>query len=220
MKNSVPVHIKCGASIPGQQLIQYVQPLSGTAPATTLSALKHSRRAVKNAIPFPRLPCHLPWHNGHRKPGKTENKCIPHIIIKILCLPDSGATTGSGLHAGLWQFHHHACCRETQYRLAAWQCVFFLENENPNPAFYSLRGRQNYRQPSPPTQRYSILSFTLLQDDSLYLLVMPNSDREEGFVKADMEKGIVWDTILFTGFTRAGAMRRRFNNWFICKYKK
>jgi hypothetical protein len=37
-----------------------------------------------------------------------------------------------------------------------------------------------------------MMRFTLDEADSLYLLVMPNSDRGEGFIRIDAAKGEVW----------------------------
>ena len=66
-----------------QNLIQYVQPLSGTASSTTTSALKHSEAGSEgnaNTIPAVGLPFAMTqWTPQTRQ---SENKCIPPYFYK------------------------------------------------------------------------------------------------------------------------------------------
>ena len=67
-----------------QNLIQYVQPLSGTAPATTISAIKHSEaggtETNANTIPAVTLPFAMTqWTPQTRQ---TEIKCQPPYFYK------------------------------------------------------------------------------------------------------------------------------------------
>ncbi|MFN8252472.1 MAG: GH92 family glycosyl hydrolase [Ferruginibacter sp.] len=205
-----------------QQLIQYVQPLSGTAPATTLSALKHSEAgSEKNANTIPAVTLPFAMTQWTPQTRQTENKCIPPYYYK-----DSLFTGFRGSHwisgsctQDYGSFTIMPVAGKLNTRLAAYAVPFSHENETTNPAFYSLQAGK-LQAAVTATQRCSILSFTLLQDDSLYLLVMPNSDREEGFVKADMEKGIVWGYNpvhrIYQGWGNAAG----FNGWFYMQIQK
>ena len=96
-----------------QNLIQYVQPLSGTASSTTTSALKHSEAGSEgnaNTIPSVGLPFAMTqWTPQTRQ---TENKCIPPYFYKDSLLSGfRGYSLAQWfLHTGLWQLYDYAGC--------------------------------------------------------------------------------------------------------------
>src|SRR3954470_10087780 len=73
----------CGKYTAAQNLLQYVQPLSGTASSTTLTALKHSEAGSEqnaNTIPAVTLPFAMTQFTPQTR--LTENKCIPPYFYK------------------------------------------------------------------------------------------------------------------------------------------
>jgi putative alpha-1,2-mannosidase len=70
-------------SVTAQDLIQYVQPLSGTAASATVSAIKHSKAGNEgnaNTIPSVGLPFAMTqWTPQTRT---TEKKCLPPYYYK------------------------------------------------------------------------------------------------------------------------------------------
>lgn len=177
-----------------QPLLQYVQPLSGTAPATTLSALKHSEAgSEKNANTIPAVTMPFAMTQWTAQTRQTENKCIPPYYYK-----DSLFTGFRGTHwisgsctQDYGSFTIMPVTGSLKTKLADYALPFSHTHETASPSLYALQAGMLHAAVT-VTPRCSIMEFTLQQDDSLYLLVMPNSDWEEGFVKADMEKGIVW----------------------------
>jgi putative alpha-1,2-mannosidase len=63
--------------LPAQHLIQYVQPLSGTAPSTTASASKHSEAgSEKNANTIPAVGLPFGMTQWVAQTQTTETKCV------------------------------------------------------------------------------------------------------------------------------------------------
>src|SRR5690242_11523741 len=62
----------------GQNLLQYVQPLSGTAPSTTMAAQKHSEAgSEKNANTIPAVGLPFGMTQWTPQTRASETKCIP-----------------------------------------------------------------------------------------------------------------------------------------------
>ena len=65
-------------SLFSQNLLQYVQTLSGTAPATTVAALKHSEAgSEKNANTIPAVGLPFAMTQWTPQTRGTEDKCVP-----------------------------------------------------------------------------------------------------------------------------------------------
>src|SRR5262245_35465459 len=66
-----------------QDLVQYVQPFSGTAPSTTTAALKHSEAgSEKNANTIPAVGLPFGMTQWTPQTRATETKCIPPFFYK------------------------------------------------------------------------------------------------------------------------------------------
>ncbi|MFY7839998.1 MAG: hypothetical protein ACOVP7_06960, partial [Lacibacter sp.] len=66
-----------------QNFMQYVQPLSGTAPSTTTTALKHSEAgSEKNANTIPAVTLPFAMTQWTAQTRQTENKCVPPYFYK------------------------------------------------------------------------------------------------------------------------------------------
>src|SRR6266496_3155148 len=66
-----------------QNLLQYVQPLSGTAPSTTTAAVKHSEAgSEKNANTIPAVGLPFGMTQWMPQTRTTETKCIPPYFYK------------------------------------------------------------------------------------------------------------------------------------------
>jgi predicted alpha-1,2-mannosidase len=70
------------------------------------------------------------------------------------------------------------------------------------------------------TARCGIMQFTMLNDDSLYLLVMPNSDKQKGFVKVDASRGEIWGYNPAYRIYQGLGNPAGFNGWFSIKMEK
>lgn len=170
-----------------QNLLQYVQPLSGTAPSTTLSALKHSEAGSEqnaNTIPAVGLPFGMTQFTPQTR--LTENKCIPPYFYKDDLF--------SGLRASHWisgsctqdygSFTIMPVTGKLKTSFKDYAVGFSHQNETATPAYYKISlPEKNLIVELTATARCAVMRFTLLKDDSLYLLITPNSDFATSSVK-------------------------------------
>jgi predicted alpha-1,2-mannosidase len=181
-------------SVYSQDLVQYVQPLSGTAPSTTMAAQKHSEAgSEKNANTIPAVGLPFGMTQWTPQTRTTETKCIPPYFYKDSlingfrgthwisgsCMQDYGSVTIMPVTGAL--------------RTTGYATPFSHQQEITTPAYYKVELPASHCTTEiTATARCGMMQFSLQQDDSLYLLVMPNSDRDEGALHMNAAKGEVW----------------------------
>ncbi|MCS3796290.1 GH92 family glycosyl hydrolase [Niastella sp. OAS944] len=170
-----------------QDLVKYVQPLSGTAPSTTTAAQKHSEAgSEKNANTIPAVGVPFGMTQWTPQTRTSETKCIPPYFYKDSlingfrgthwisgsCMQDYGSVTIMPVTGTL---------RTTNFATR-----FSHEQEITTPAYYKV-ALPEYKITTEltSTARCSMMQFTMEQDDSLFLLIVPNSDRGEGKIMID-----------------------------------
>jgi predicted alpha-1,2-mannosidase len=203
-----------------QNLIQYVQPLSGTASSTTISALKHSEAGSEknaNTIPAVCLPFGMTQWTAQTR--FTENKCIPPYYysdtsfsgfrgthwISGSCMQDYGSFTIMPVAGKL--------------KTSGYAVLFSHENETATPTYYKLN-LPSFISEITSTLRCGMMRFTMLQDDSLYLLITPNSDAGKSFVKIDAVKGEVWGYNPAHRIYQGSGQPAGFNGWFFIQFER
>lgn len=205
-----------------QNLVQYVEPLSGTASSTTASALKHSEAGSEgnaNTIPSVGLPFAMTqWTPQTRT---TENKCIPPYFYKDSLL--SGFRGTHWLSGSCTQdygsFTIMPVVGKLKTKVEDYSIPFSHNDEVSTPAYYKL-STQNVVTEISSTLRCGMMQFTMLKDDSLYLLMMPNSDQSQGFVKIDATKGEAWGYNPVHRIYQGWGNPAGFNGWFYTKIEK
>ncbi len=206
-----------------QNLIQYIQPLSGTAPATTISAIKHSEaggtETNANTIPAVTLPFSMTqWTPQTRT---TEVKCQPPYFYKDSML--SGFRGTHWLSGSCTQDYGSFTVMPVVGKLKTtvqdYAIPFKHKNELATPAYYKLTAGNMITEIT-ATLRCGMMQFTLQQDDSLYILVLPNSDKAKGFVKIDAVKGIVWGYNPAHRIYQGWGQPAGFNGWFYIQFEK
>jgi predicted alpha-1,2-mannosidase len=180
-------------NIIAQNLVQYVQPLSGTAPSTTINAVKHSEAGSEknaNTIPSVGLPFAMTQFTPQTR--LTENKCIPPYFYKDSLLNGFRAT--HWLSGSCTQDYGSVTIMPVTGKLKTGVTVpFSHDNETASPHYYRLDlPAMHLTTEITSTLRCGIMQFTMQQDDSLYILITPNSDYQEAFVKVDTAKGEVY----------------------------
>ncbi|HUP11587.1 MAG TPA: glycoside hydrolase domain-containing protein, partial [Niastella sp.] len=178
----------------GQDLVQYVQPLAGTAPSTTTAAQKHSEAgSEKNANTIPAVGVPFGMTQWTAQTRVSETKCIPPYFYKDSlingfrgthwisgsCMQDYGSITVMPITGTL--------------RTVNFATPFSHAHEVTSPAYYKV-ALPEYKVTTEitATARCGMMQFTMQQDDSLFLLVMPNSDRGEGNIYIDAQNGLIW----------------------------
>ena len=184
-----------GSGLHAQDVVRYVQPLSGTAPATTPAALKHGNGSELNANTIPAVTVPFAMTQWTAETRRTETKCQPPYVYADSIL--------TGFRATHWL---SGSCTQDYGSLTIMPLTGTL---NTLPVNYQTRFSHtdevtapNYYRVNLPayhlitemtaTRRCGSLRFTVQNADSLYILITPNSDRGEGYIKIDAKRGLVW----------------------------
>ena len=171
-----------------KKILDYVDPLVGTAASTTASALKHGECGEQRANTIPAIGLPFGMTQWTPQTRTTEEKCLPPYLYRDTlingfrgthwlsgsCVPDYGSVTIIPVTGSL------------KTKPAAVAMPFSHADEITRPDYYAVRFPQHHLTTEiTATERCGIMQFTLSQDDSLYLLITPNSDRSRGLVKID-----------------------------------
>ncbi|MDE3144956.1 MAG: GH92 family glycosyl hydrolase [Bacteroidota bacterium] len=207
-----------------QGLLKYVQPLSGTAASTTVAALKHSEAGSElnaNTIPSVTLPFAMTQWTAQTR--QTETKCQPPYLYQDNLL--SGFRGTHWLNGSCTQDYGSFTLMPVVGKLKTnvndYAIPFSHNDEITSPCYYKINlPAQHLAAEITSTLRCGMMQFTLQQDDSLYLLIIPNSDKEKGFVKVDEAKGEVWGYNPVHRIYQGWGEPAGFNGWFYIKIEK
>lgn len=98
---------------------------------------------------------------------------------------------------------------------------FSHNNETTTPAYYKLElPSQHLSVELTATERCGMMQFTMQKEDSLYLLFMPNSYKEKGFVKLDAANGALCGYNPVHRIYQGWGEPAGFNGWFYIKIEK
>ncbi|MET3115553.1 putative alpha-1,2-mannosidase [Pedobacter sp. CG_S7] len=207
-----------------QDLLRYVQPMSGTAPSTTGAALKHSEAgSEKNANTIPAVGLPFSMTQWTPQTQTTENKCVPPYFYKDSLL--SGFRGTHWLSGSCTQDYGSFTIMPVSGKLKTavkdYATPFTHHNERSSPAYYKLDLPDKHLSTEiTATARCGIMQFTSTKTDSLYLLIMPNSDQGKGFVEIDAEKGVVWGYNPVHRIYQGRGEPAGFKGWFYIKIEK
>ena len=208
----------------GQHLLHYVQPHAGTASSTTAAALKHSEGgSEKNANTIPAVGLPFGMTQWTPQTRQTENKCVPPYFYKDSLL--SGFRGSHWLSGSCTQDYGSFTIMPVMGSLKTsvndYALPFSHANETSSPAYYKLDlPAQQLTTEITATLRCGIMRFTAQRDDSLYLLVIPNSDKATGFVKIDTAKGEIWGYNPAYRIYQGWGQPAGFSGWFYIQVEK
>jgi predicted alpha-1,2-mannosidase len=172
-------------------VLPYVQPLVGTANSTTISATRHGEgtEQLANTIPAVGVPFGMTqWTPQTRT---TEKKCLAPYYYGDQKL--SGFRGTHWLSGSCTQDYGSLTIMPVSGRLKIkpedYAAAYDHNDEVSAPDYYSVQ-LPEYKVKAEFTAlaRSGFFRFTVDTDDSLYLLVMPNSDQEKGYVKINRAK--------------------------------
>ncbi len=169
-----------------EPLLHYVDPMVGTSGSTTFSALKHGEGGEQraNTIPVVGVPFGMTQWTAQTR--TSEEKCLPPYLYsdKLIngfrgthwlsgsCVPDYGSFT---LMPVAGKLH----IRSSEIALP-----FSHQEEVSRPDYYAINlPAAHLKTEITATARCGMMQFTMSREDSLYVLVMPNSDKDKGFVR-------------------------------------
>lgn len=213
-----------GQRLCAQNLIEYVQPLSGTAPSTTQAAIKHSEGgSEKNANTIPAVGLPFAMTQWTAQTRTTEIKCQPPYFYKDSLL--SGFRGTHWLSGSCTQDYGSFTIMPVRGKLKTsvkdYAISFSHQNETTTPAYYKLDLPAGHLFTEiTATARCGFMQFTSSIDDSLYLLIMPNSDQSKGFVKVDKASGTVWGYNPAHRIYQGWGNPAGFSGWFFIRIEK
>ncbi|RKR82940.1 putative alpha-1,2-mannosidase [Mucilaginibacter gracilis] len=178
----------------GQNLVQYVQPMAGTGVATTPAALKHGEGFALFANTIPAVTTPFAMTQWTPQTQSSESKCVPPYYYKDdhftgfrgshwlsgSCTQDYGSVTIMPISGKL------------KTLVADYTAKFSHDDETSSPYLYSINIKAYRLHASvTSTARSAIMLFTADKADSVYLLITPNSDYNQGHIKVDAANGEV-----------------------------
>jgi predicted alpha-1,2-mannosidase len=210
-----------GAFAQEPNLVKYVNPLSGTANSTTLSALKLGSVQENFANTIPSVCTPFAMTQWTPQTQASESKCTPPYYYKDnffsgfrgshwisgSCMQDYGSLTIMPVTGSLKTVNYSA--------------KFDHKDEQSSPYVYRLK-LLSYKIHAAvtATPRCGMMEFTADATDSLYVLITPNSDYGEGYIKVDAKKGEIYGYNPVHRIYQGWGKSAGFNGYFVIKINK
>ena len=205
-------------------LLFYVNPLIGTAPATTASAQRHSESGSElRGQTYPAVGVPFGMTQWTPQTRATEQKCLsPYYYqddslqgfrashwMSGSCTQDYGSVTLMAMSGTL---------RVSPTRRAS---HFSHDTETATPTYYSaMLDDYGIMAEVTSVSRSGMLQFTPSDDQAMYLVVEPNSDEGEGFIQVHPERNEV------TGFNpvhriyQGWGQKAGFSGYFVIQFEE
>lgn len=172
-------------------LVRYVQPLIGTAASTIIANAIHGKGTEQYANTIPAVGVPFGMTQWTPQTRTSEQKCRPPYMYKDSLL--SGFRGTHWLSGSCTQdygsFTIMPVTGPLRVDVADYATPFSHDEEQAAPHYYAVKLNE-YHLLAEVTAlaRSSIMRITMDKDDSLHLLVTPNSDQGEGFIKINKQK--------------------------------
>ncbi len=171
--------------------LKYVNPLIGTGPANTISALKHGEGSENNAqvVPFVTVPFGMT--NWTPQTMATEKKCIAPYYYKDTVI--NGFRGSHWLSGSCVQDYGSVSIMPTSGKLKClpkeYGSKYSHTNEISTPYYYKVKlDDYDIDVEMTSTTRAGIFKFTFNKEGQGHILINPNSDEGEGYIKIIPEK--------------------------------
>jgi predicted alpha-1,2-mannosidase len=202
-----------------QNLAKYVQPMAGTATATTRSALKHGSVLARYANTIPAVTAPFGMTQWTPQTQQTESKCTPPYYQKDDQF--SGFRGSHWLSGSCTQDYGSFTVMPVTRHLKTqdYGAPFSHADEQASPYLYQINLKKYHVHAAvAATERCGIMQFTMDKADSLYLLISPNSDYHEGFIKIDKQKGEIYGYNPAHRIYQGSGKAAGFNGYFVIKF--
>lgn len=189
------------------ELVDYVNPLIGTAPSKTISAVRHSINSETNAQVIPSVTMPFGMTNWTPQTRSVETKCIaPYYYNDSLITGFRGSHWLSG---SCTQDYGSFCVMPITGKLITLPqnrgSEYSHKNEISTPYYYKVKLlKYAVDCEITATKRSGFLRFTFNKNENKYILIEPNSDYNEGYIK------IIPETNEITGFN---PVHRIYQGW-------
>lgn len=204
-------------------VLKYVQPMAGTAAATTVAALKHGEGFALYANTIPAVGTPFAMTQWTPQTQTSENKCVPPYYYKDNHF--NGIRGSHWLSGSCTQDYGSVTVMPITGSLKTVSTVYAAEfshgDEDSSPYQYAIDIKKyQLKAAVTSTARSAIMSFTAQKADSVYLLITPNSDFGEGFVKIDATRGEIYGYNPVHRIYQGWGKEAGFNGYFFIKIEK
>jgi predicted alpha-1,2-mannosidase len=209
--------------VSSQDLVQYVQPLSGTDSATTPASLKHGGGTELNSNTIPAVTMPFAMTQWTPQTRTSETKCLPPYFYKDSLI--SGFRGSHWLSGSCTQDYGSVTIMPITGKLETkpeeYATRFSHADEQATPYVYKVNlPEYGVKAAVTATLRSGLMQFTVEKEDSLYLLITPNSDFGEGFVKIDATKGEVYGYNPVHRIYQGWGKKAGFSGYFVIKFER
>lgn len=204
-----------------KSLTAYVNPLTGTAAASTTFAQGIAKEEYGNTIPTVCVPFAMTgWTPQTRT---TEHKCVAPYYYKD--------TVFSGLRATHWisgsctqdygSFTVMPLTGSLETDPAKFSCPLDHQQETCTPYYYKVRlGCYRLSAELTATSRAALMRFTPARADSLYIIITPNSDSNKAFVRVDRARGEIVGYNPVHRLYQGSGQPAGFNGYFVIRFRQ
>lgn len=204
----------------GQDLTHYVQPMAGTAAATTKWAMKHGKSSelFANTIPAVTLPFGMTQWTPQTQMG--EKKCVPPYYYTDTLF--NGIRGSHWLSGSCTQDYGSVTIMPVTGTLKTnnYSVRFNHQDERSTPYLYQINLKDEQLQAAvTATTRCGLIQFTMNKPDSLYLLIIPNSDYHEGFIRIDAKKGEIYGYNPVHRIYQGWGKKAGFSGYFVIRFE-
>ena len=202
---------------------QYVNPLIGTAKTTTIAGLRHGGGSEHNAQVQPSVTVPFGMTNWSPQTNNTEKKCTSAYYYK-----DSVITGFRGSHwlsGSCSQEYGSFAIMPVSGKLVCNPdergSVYSHNDETATPYFYKVNlPDYNIVAEMTATTRCGLLQFTFENAGPAHLVINPNSDEGEGFVKVNPENNEIVGYNPVHRIYQGWGKRAGFSGYFVMQVKK
>lgn len=214
--------VSCTKSNHKKWLVDYVDPLIGTAPSTTISAIKHGHGSENNAQVIPSVTVPFGMTNWTPQTSPTEEKCVaPYYYTDSIitgfrgthwlsgsCVQDYGSMT-------IMPITGHLVCK-TEERGSHFQHI----HEKSSPYKYQVQlDDYGINAEVTASKRCGILRFTYNKASKAHIIINPNSDEGQGFIQIFPEKNEIVGFNPVHRIYQGWGEPAGFNGYFVVRFK-
>ena len=173
------------------EYVNYVNPLIGTAPSTTISAMKHGHGSENNAQVVPSVTTPFGMTNWTPQTKETERKCLaPYYYTDSVIQGFRGSHWLSGSCAQDYgSMTIMPVSGDLKYLPSERASGFSHDREISTPYYYRVH-LDDYHIDAEltATKRSGLFKFTFNREGKAHIVVNPNSDEARGFVRIIPER--------------------------------
>ncbi len=218
-------YLSCQSRTPQspKDFTQYVNPIIGTAPTTTISGLKHGGGTENNAMVQPSVTMPFAMTNWSPQTTNTEKKCVSSYYYKDSVITGfrgshwlSGSCTQEYGSMAVMPVSGKLVCNP--YKRGSY---YSHSHEVSTPQYYKVElDTYHITAEMSATTRCGIFCFTFNKEGEAHIVSNPNNDKGEGYVKVIPEKMeiIGYNPIrrIYQGFGK----RAGFSGYFVMRVEK